>query len=131
MKKAKILLIDDDPLVLKSFRKLLERAEYEVIPSASYDEALVAFSEQEFHIVLSDIRMPGKNGVDLLRFVAEHNSDVRRVMHSGAMPECLEELHRDGILELFVHKPGSGALVEFCERLVNFEKVEKAEKPED
>ena len=61
---SKILLIDDDPLVLKSFTNLLSKTGYEVIPTASFTEALKAFEEKEFDLVLSDIRMPGKNGVE-------------------------------------------------------------------
>ena len=62
--KRRILLIDDDPLILKSFNHLLSHEGYEVIPTASYDEALKAFDEKQFDLVLSDIRMPGKNGVE-------------------------------------------------------------------
>lgn len=43
--------------------KLLTYHRYEVIPAASYDEALKSIQEKEFDLVLSDIRMPGKDGV--------------------------------------------------------------------
>lgn len=62
--KRRILLIDDDPLVLKTFTRLLESQSYEVIAAASYDEALEAIQQKDFDLVLSDIRMPGKNGVE-------------------------------------------------------------------
>lgn len=61
---SKILLIDDDPLVLRTFDKVLTSNGYEVIPTSSYDEALKAIEQKEFDLVLSDIRMPGKNGVE-------------------------------------------------------------------
>ncbi|OGW72136.1 MAG: hypothetical protein A2Y02_03380 [Omnitrophica bacterium GWA2_52_12] len=64
MIKKKILVIDDDPLVLKTFRGLLVRDGYEVLLASSYAEALEVFSKGEFDLVLSDIRMPGKNGVE-------------------------------------------------------------------
>jgi len=62
MKKL-ILIIDDDPLVLRTYQKLLAREKYEVTSTASYEEALKAIENQSFNLVLSDIRMPGKNGV--------------------------------------------------------------------
>ncbi len=62
--KSRILLIDDDPLILKSFKLLLSHEGYEVIPTSSYEEALRAFEEKQFELILSDIRMPGKNGVE-------------------------------------------------------------------
>lgn len=75
--KDKILLIDDDPLVLKTFTNLLRREGYEVIASSSYEEALKAFEEKNFDLVLSDIRMPGKNGVETV------NEIQSRLMQSG------------------------------------------------
>ncbi len=59
-----ILLIDDDPLVLKTFQKLLSRSGYEVTSCASYDDALIALRVIGLDLILSDIRMPGKNGVE-------------------------------------------------------------------
>jgi CheY-like chemotaxis protein len=72
----KILLIDDDPLVLRSFKNLLSRAGYEVISALSYKEALKAFEEKEFDLVLSDIRMPGKNGVEVVSEIQSRLADV-------------------------------------------------------
>lgn len=60
----KILVIDDDDLVLKSFQSLLKKAGYDVITADCYDDALVKFNTTTFDLVLSDIRMPGKNGVE-------------------------------------------------------------------
>lgn len=62
--KRRILLIDDDNLILKSFVKLLMHHGYEVIPAASFEEALTSIKEKEFDLVLSDIRMPGRDGVE-------------------------------------------------------------------
>lgn len=75
--KQRILLIDDDPLVLKSFMKLLTTEGYEVIPTSSYEEAVSAIDTEKFDLVLSDIRMPGKNGVETV-------SDIQtRLSQSG------------------------------------------------
>jgi len=63
MIKNRILLIDDDSLVLKTFTRFLEKQDYVVIPADSYDAAMKAIKEEEFNLILSDIRMPGKNGV--------------------------------------------------------------------
>jgi CheY-like chemotaxis protein len=60
-----ILLIDDDPLVLKTFYNLLTRERYDVVPASSYGEALKVFEQRkDFDLILSDIRMPGKNGIE-------------------------------------------------------------------
>ncbi len=72
--KILILVIDDDVLVLKTFTKLLKSQGYEVIPTASYEEAVEAFKNSDFNLILSDIRMPGKNGVEVIK-------EIRRILN--------------------------------------------------
>ena len=72
-----ILLIDDDSLVLRSLTKLLEKERFEVIPCTSYEEALKAFQGKNFDLIVSDIRMPGKNGVETV------NDIQTNLTHSG------------------------------------------------
>lgn len=59
-----ILLIDDDPLVLKTLSTLLKTQGYACQPASSAQEGLEKARENHFDLVLSDIRMPGKNGVE-------------------------------------------------------------------
>jgi len=84
----RILLIDDDPLVLKSLSILLSRERYEVIPANSCDEAIKAIVEKEFDLILSDIRMPGKNGVETVkeiqaRLTAQGKKDLPIIFITG------------------------------------------------
>ena len=65
----KILLVDDDPLVLKSLKKAVELNGYEVIPAGGYDDACEAIRNADFDLVLSDIRMPNKNGVETVEAI--------------------------------------------------------------
>lgn len=71
----RILLIDDDALVLKTFNRLLTKAGYEVIPAASYEEAIEAIAKEQFELIVSDIRMPGRNGVETV-------SEIQRKLKS-------------------------------------------------
>ena len=104
----KILLIDDDPLVLKSFTKLLKSEGYDVMPSSSYDEAVTVIQEQQFDLVLSDIRMPGKNGVETVsdiqsRLVKAGKKDLPIIFITG-YAEFGAELHANFLGEV-LHKP--------------------------
>lgn len=65
--KNRILIIDDDLLVLKSFEKLLISDGYEVISTSSYSEAIEAIENKDFNLILSDIRMPDKNGIETVK----------------------------------------------------------------
>lgn len=62
--KATILLIDDDDLVLRSLEKALKKDGYDVLAANGYNSAMDAIRNKKFNLVLSDIRMPGKNGVE-------------------------------------------------------------------
>lgn len=64
IKNHKILLIDDDPIVLKSFARLLTIQKFDTITASNYEEAIKAIQNESFDLVVSDIRMPGKNGVE-------------------------------------------------------------------
>lgn len=59
----RILVLDDDLLVLRSLEKALTKNGYNVLPVDGYDAAMAAIRDKDFDMVLSDIRMPGKDGV--------------------------------------------------------------------
>ena len=63
MTNSKILLIDDDLLVSKTLRLLFQKKAYSVDCAANAIEALTLAAVNEYDIVISDIRMPGENGV--------------------------------------------------------------------
>ncbi|MBI4430791.1 MAG: response regulator [Candidatus Omnitrophica bacterium] len=67
----KILLIDDDALVLKSVKRLLENQGYEVISVKNSEEALKVSESASFNLIISDIRMPGENGIATVRKIQE------------------------------------------------------------
>ena len=65
--KKKILLIDDDDLVTQTARNLLNRSGYETTVVNSGQDALGLISKNDFDLILCDIRMPGKNGVETVQ----------------------------------------------------------------
>jgi EAL domain-containing protein (putative c-di-GMP-specific phosphodiesterase class I) len=78
-----LLLVDDDVLVLKMTKKLLERRGYQVVACSSGDEALSKLTRQTFDCMISDVQMPGINGMRLLRAVRDRDLDLPVVLFTG------------------------------------------------
>jgi len=63
----KILVIDDEELIIKSLAKLLEKNNYETFIAKTGQDALVMVEEEDFDLIISDIRMPGLNGIETVK----------------------------------------------------------------
>jgi DNA-binding NtrC family response regulator len=82
--KPRILLVDDDPLLLAGLKRQLRRQFHiETAPGAA--EALQMVAEEDpFTVVVSDFRMPGMNGIDLLARIKALQPDTVRMMLTGS-----------------------------------------------
>ncbi len=74
--QKKILLIDDDIFVLNSLCAILENFGYDVFKSSNPMEALKIFDREKSDIVISDIKMPVMNGIEVLERIHSINSDT-------------------------------------------------------
>jgi DNA-binding NtrC family response regulator len=75
-----ILIVEDDPSHLEILKRHLERCGYRVEAAESAEQALSRFSRFAPHLVLSDLRMPGMSGFDLLRKLKSDAPDVAVVL---------------------------------------------------
>ncbi len=92
-----ILLVEDDPLVARLIRAVLEEAGYDVLLAASGREALEQLrAGPRIALLVSDVVLPGMSGPRLADRVREHQPDVRTLFISGYAPE---EVERRGIDE--------------------------------
>src|SRR3989338_2315564 len=64
---GRILILDDDPLVLQSVDRVLKKQGYLTQVARNAQEAIEKAAQEPFDLVISDIRMPGKNGVEAVR----------------------------------------------------------------
>lgn len=80
---ATVLVVDDEGAIRYSVTKTLERIGYHVVTASSGEEALDAMAEQDFDVVLTDIRMPGISGVDLLARIKEQSPDAVVILMTG------------------------------------------------
>lgn len=63
----KILLIDDEELITRTLALALEKNGYEVLVAKNGSDAIAMAEEEEFDLILSDIRMPGLNGIETVK----------------------------------------------------------------
>jgi CheY-like chemotaxis protein len=71
---AKILFVDDDPLVVKSIERFLKKAGYRVCAVRSGREALKKIQEEDFDLIVCDVRMPGMGGLETIERAREYFS---------------------------------------------------------
>jgi signal transduction histidine kinase/CheY-like chemotaxis protein len=102
-----ILLVDDEPLVRESTRRMLKSLGYKVITAKNSEEALKVAGEHldAIDLVISDVIMPGMNGLELARELAKLRPGVRVLFVSGFTAGVLTErgVFRDTVE--FLQKP--------------------------
>ncbi|MEK6676483.1 MAG: sigma-54 dependent transcriptional regulator [Planctomycetota bacterium] len=81
--KARVLIIDDDRIILDSLAELLQNAKYEVLTLTSFAAALQTMERQPADIVLTDVNMPGGNGFELLHALRKRFPDTSVIMMTG------------------------------------------------
>ncbi|RME87383.1 MAG: response regulator [Planctomycetota bacterium] len=81
--KHRILVIDDEPSVLELCRELLELEGYEVECANNGPDAVAMAMSTHFDVVLTDINMPGLNGIDLFSEIKIHQEEVLGIVMTG------------------------------------------------
>ena len=100
----KILVVDDESIVLESCRRVLEDR-FEVIGAGSAEAALEALRRETIGMILLDIKMPGKDGMSLLKEVKEKWPNIPVIVMSGyATTETVEQVSRTEAAT-FIAKP--------------------------
>jgi CheY-like chemotaxis protein len=82
-RKRKILVVDDDINVSKSIRKVISEEEYEVETALSGEEALQMDRKKKFDLIITDLMMPGLNGLELLETLKQARPGVNVIMITG------------------------------------------------
>ncbi|MDD5087980.1 MAG: response regulator [bacterium] len=83
MEEYRILLVDDDPLVLAGFREILNREGYDVTAVISGQEAIERLEHQSYDVVLTDLLMPRVSGLDILRSSREKHPESVVIVVTG------------------------------------------------
>lgn len=79
----RLLLVDDDVTAMELIQELLAPQDIDVEFSTSFDEAVEKLRRSTYQVIVSDIKMPGKSGVDLLDFCVNQYPEVPVIMLTG------------------------------------------------
>src|SRR3989339_1549106 len=103
--KAKILVIDDEQGIREMLSYALSQQGYEIIAAMNGKEGIKKVTEKKFDVVISDIKMPGMDGVTVLGEIKKINPEIEVIMATGygTMETVIESL-RKGAFD-YVNKP--------------------------
>lgn len=106
----KILVIDDEELVTESLKKLLKKSGYEVEIARNGIKALEKIKESDFDLIISDIRMPDMDGVEVIKQIREHlrlagKAPVLEILITGyANEESMDQAQKLKVAD-YLYKP--------------------------
>jgi HD-like signal output (HDOD) protein len=121
----RILFVDDEPNVLDGLRRMLRarRNEWEMVFASSGNEALERLDATAFDVLVTDMRMPGMDGAELLaRAKASHPRTVRVILSGHADDEAC--VRASAVAHQFLAKPcDAGRLTEVVERACRLDEM--------
>jgi DNA-binding NtrC family response regulator len=103
--RTKVLVLDDEEIVCERLKAHLEKEDCEVETFTSSQEAIDRLAAKRFDVVVTDLKMPGPSGLDVLHFLRGHSPATQVIMITGyATIEAAREAEWGGVFE-FVTKP--------------------------
>jgi CheY-like chemotaxis protein len=117
-----VVLVDDEDLVRRLVARVLEREGYRVIALMTAEEALAILSSEAIDLLLTDVTLPGMNGVELARLTLGQQPDLKLICMSGSGEEDMvtDLLARATGTTAFLSKPFSTVeLVETVNRVLD------------
>lgn len=130
MKKAKVLLVDDDNNILLAFKRQL-RESYHIETATSGKKALeLLATDGQFSVLVSDMKMPEMNGIELFMEVQEQHPDIVRIMLTGdGDQDTAIKAVNQGSIYRFVNKPCSSVeLDKILKSAVKEHEIQAAER---
>lgn len=111
--KIRILLVDDEKDYINSLSKQLVVRNFDVTAVYSGDEAIVSINQNDFDVIILDVLMPGKDGIETFNAIKEIDPFVQVIMHTGhaKIDLAIDELKK-GIYDYIIKPVDIDELVE-------------------
>ncbi len=106
----KILLIDDEELVVKSLSRLLSRQGYDVIICHNGEDAIKKAENENIDLIVCDVRMPVISGIETIKRIREaykvqKKKPVKEILITGYADEALSKEAEDLRVSEYIYKP--------------------------
>ena len=105
MTEKKVLVVDDEPLFCEMVSKFLVGKGYSVVEAYGGEQALTIYSENRPDVVVLDVRMPGKDGLETLQELRASDPEASVIMVTAVLDdEVVGQAMADGALD-YITKP--------------------------
>ncbi|MCF7928664.1 MAG: response regulator [Spirochaetales bacterium] len=104
--EIQVLLVDDEQEILRALRRRLRRECFTLLTAGSAEEALKVLEGNDVNVILSDARMPGVNGIELLEKIKWMYPEIVRIIITGYVETngLIQAINKGGVFRL-VTKP--------------------------
>lgn len=103
--RCRLMVVDDEPIVCRRLKQILEKAGYEVAVFNDGESAIKELERQAYNIIVTDLKMEGADGMKILETAREKNPGVKVIMITGfAEMETAKEAFKKGVFD-FISKP--------------------------
>ena len=103
-KPLRILVVDDNPLILKSISRFLKNIAL-VKTVSTAEEALDSIEEQYYDLCFLDVTLPGMNGLDAMKIIKEQSPNTKVVIMTGTLLNQAMKKQVDDFAYNFIEKP--------------------------
>jgi DNA-binding NtrC family response regulator len=104
--KRTVLFVDDEETILRSLKIAFLNEQFNQLFARSGQEALEILQKEQVHIIVTDIRMPGMDGIELLKIVRERYPNIVKIVFTGFMDtSALHTDFNEGEIFKIVPKP--------------------------
>lgn len=101
-----LLIVDNSLFIIERILSILKEAKVveNIYTATNYTTALKVLQEKKTNIVLLDIQLPGKNGIELLKYIVQHFSDIKVIILSNLISDYYQKLCKDSGAYCFIDK---------------------------
>ncbi|MBF0612257.1 MAG: sigma-54-dependent Fis family transcriptional regulator [Magnetococcales bacterium] len=121
-----ILIIDDEPQILRIYKTLLTAESFQVETAGSMEEAIHWINQKEFHLIITDLRLPGKSGIDFIQELRARGGMAEVVVITG-YPELdtAREAMRHGAMDYLTKPVFKEDLLRVCHNAIGHYRLKK------